>query len=101
MKSNGLVYLVCSSSLPLNVDNTFRSSPRTDAKSAATTNRSVKSSFVISITWYSTLGFTATAVLATNVHGVVVQTSRLASNSANFPEVALNLTKTDGSLIVS
>ena len=80
---------------------TLRSSPRTDANSVATTNRSTFSSIVTSITWYSTLGLTATAVLETNVHGVVVQTNKLAFSSANLPEVAGNLTYTDGSFIVS
>ena len=93
--------MVCSSSDPLNVAITLRSSPNTDARSAATTNRSVFSSFTISITWYSTFGFTATAVLATKVQGVVVQTKREAFNSDNLPEVAGNLTKTEGSFIVS
>ena len=80
---------------------TFRSSPRTFTKSAATTSRSVFSSTVISITWYSTFGLTATAVLETKVQGVVVQTSKLALSSESFPEVAGNLTKTDGSFMVS
>ena len=92
---------MCSSSVPLKVAITFRSSPNTDAKSEAITNRSVLSSLVISTTWYSTLGFTAIAVLATKVQGVVVQTKNAAFSSAIFPEVAGNLTKTDGSLIVS
>ena len=67
---------------------TFLSSPSTAARSLATTNLSLFSSILISITWYSTFGFTATAVFETKVQGVVVQTNRLAFNSANFPEVA-------------
>ena len=93
--------MVCSSSVPWKVAITFRSSPSTDARSEAMTNRSVFSSAVISTTWYSTFGFTAIAVLAIKVHGVVVQTKNDAFNSAIFPEVAGNLTKTEGSLIVS
>ena len=92
---------MCSSSVPLKVAITLRSSPSTGAKSVATTNLSLLSSVVISTTWYSTFGFTATAVLATNVHGVVVQTNKLAFRSANLPEVAGKRTNTDGSLIVS
>ena len=80
---------------------TFLSSPKTEARSVATTKRSVFSSRVISTTWYSTFGLTATAVFDTNVQGVVVQTNRLALSSASFPEVAGKRTKTDGSLIVS
>ena len=80
---------------------TFLSSPNTEAKSAATTKRSVFSSTVISITWYSTFGLTATAVFDTKVQGVVVQTNKLALRSASFPEVTGKRTKTDGSLIVS
>ena len=37
------------------------------------------------------------AVLATKVQGVVVQTSKDAFNFANSPDVAANLTNTDGS----
>ena len=67
---------------------TLRSSPSTEAKLVAITNLSVESSLAISITWYSIFGLTATAVFETSVHGVVVQTKRLALSSASFPEVA-------------
>ncbi len=54
-------------------------------------------------TTYSTSGCTATAVLETRVHGVVVHTSREVgcSGAAAGPEVTGNRTYTEGSVTVS
>ncbi len=51
-------------------------------------------------TTYVTSAFTATAVFATSVHGVVVQTSSDAL-PASGPEVTGNRTYTDGSVTFS
>ena len=55
----------------------------------------------LSVTTYSTAGLTATAVLDTSVHGVVVQTRKSAPWAAAGPEVAGNRTYTEGSTTVS
>ena len=54
-----------------------------------------------SIATYSTSGWTAIAVLETNVHGVVVQTKSEALRGASSPEVIGKRTNTDGSVTVS
>ena len=50
---------------------------------------------------YSTSGWTAIAVLETNVHGVVVHTNKEALRATRSPEVIGKRTNTDGSVTVS
>src|SRR3954453_24046106 len=98
--SNGRVYVVCSSSLPLYVATTSTGSPPSVAepKTLPTSGSATTSTSLLTrTTSYCTSGCTATAVFEINVHGVVVQTSSAAPRSASGPLVTGNRTKTDGS----
>ena len=112
-RSNGRWYDAPSSSAPRTVATTCQPSPRTRGQSALATTtlspspRSLPAGTVPCrppdrrATTYSTSGWTATAVLDTSVHGVVVQTSRSAPASSGFaPAGSLvigNRTVTEGS----
>src|SRR3954454_9129890 len=102
--SNGRVYVVCSSSLPLYVAMTSTgASPKTlPTRGSATTS----TSSVLAepgcekgtrTTSSCASGCTATAVFEISVHGVVVQTSRDAPSSESGPLVTGKRTNTDGS----
>src|SRR3954447_2812488 len=107
--SNGRVYVVCSSSLPLYVATTSTGSlpsvaePKTlpTSGSATTSTSSVLAEPGCEkgtrTTSYCTSGCTATAVFEISVHGVVVQTRSEAPSSASGPLVTGKRTNTDGS----
>src|SRR5262249_55743635 len=93
--SNGRRYTVPASSAPVSREPPRQPSPSTLASSGSATTTGPPGSPGRSATTYVTSGFTATAVLDTSVHGVVVHTSR--SVPARGPSTMGSRTVTDGS----
>ena len=100
IRVNGRWYSAPSKSAPPTVASTCHPSPSTRRQSASATTTLSPVPDRLAIT-YSTSGWTATAVLDTSVHGVVVQTSRSAPARCGFAPVGTraigNRTMTEGS----
>ena len=97
--SNGLRYAECSSAVPGKRSSTSTSPSSKTLPSSGSASTNVPCG--LRATAYRTSGCTATAVLDTSVHGVVVHTRKSAPCSAAGPEVAGKRTYTDGSTTVS